>query len=92
MPIHSFDRDIKLAEELAKNFSYKTLEDFLFSKNFAIKSEKNFYIGDELIDKFGIKNLQLFATKKIEQQPLYVYTLELTTNLTERSSKKSNLI
>jgi len=88
MPIHSFDKDIRLAEKLAKNFSYKTLEDFLFSKNFAIKSEKKFYIGDEPIDEYGIKSLQLFATKEIDGQPFHVYTLELTTELTERSSKK----
>lgn len=88
MPIHSTDKDIRLAEELAKNFSYEALEDFLFNKNFTIKPEKKFYLGDKTIDDYGIKKLQLLATKEIEQQPLHVYTLELTTNLTERSSKK----
>ena len=88
MPIHSFDKDIKLAEELAKNFSYKTLEDFLFRKNFTIKPEKKFYLGDKPIDEYGIKELRLFATKDIGREPLHVYTLELATNLTERSSKK----
>ena len=88
MPIHSFDRDIKLAEELAKNLSYEALNDFLFRKNFTIKLEKFYNLEGKPIDEYGIKNLQLFATKEIEQQPLHVYTLELTTNLTERSSKK----
>ena len=88
MPIQSTDKDIRLAEKLAKNFSYEALEDFLFSKNFAIKSEKNFYIEDEPIDEYGIKNLQLFATKEIDGQPFHVYTLEFSTKLTERSSKK----
>jgi adenine-specific DNA-methyltransferase len=88
MPIHSFDKDISLAEELAKNFSYEALEDFLFRKNFTIKPEKKFYLGDKPIDEYGIKKLQLFATKEIKQEPLHVYTLELATNLTDRSSKK----
>jgi hypothetical protein len=88
MPIHSTDKDIRLAEKLAKNFSYEALEDFLFRKNFTIKLEKIYNLEGQPIDEYGIKNLQLFATKEIEQQPLHVYTLELTTNLTERSSKK----
>jgi len=87
MSISSTENDRRLVEELAKNFSYEVLEDFLLRKKFTIKSEK-IYLEDKLIDEYGIKNLQLFATKEVDQQPLHLYTLELTTTLTDRSSKK----
>jgi adenine-specific DNA-methyltransferase len=87
MSIISTENDRKLVEELAKNFSYEVLEDFLIRKKFTIKLEK-ISLEDKLIDEYGIKKLQLFATKQVDQQPLHVYTLELTTTLTDRSSKK----
>jgi len=87
MSISSTENDRRLVEELAKNFSYEVLEDFLIRKKFTIKLEK-IYLEDKLIDEYGIKKLKLFATKQVDQQPFHVYTLELTTTLTDRSSKK----
>jgi adenine-specific DNA-methyltransferase len=87
MSISSTENDRKLVEELAKNFCYEVLEDFLIRKEFTIRLKK-IYLEEKLIDEYGIKKIQLFATKQVDQQPLHVYTLELTTKLTDRSSKK----
>jgi len=62
MSISSTENDRRLVEELAKNFSYEVLEDFLIRKKFTIKLEK-ISLEDKLIDEYGIKKIQLFATK-----------------------------
>jgi adenine-specific DNA-methyltransferase len=78
----------RLAKELAKDFSLRTLKDFLLEKDFTVEeSQPPIELKEKL--KEHVRSIRQVADKELEDIGNFnVYAIELKENITERSSKK----